>query len=53
MMKFISKDIKMPLILPLKEVLPSPNTALSVVRVVVPKRMDIRIILEVSIKKGF
>ena len=51
MMKFISKDIKMPLILPLKEVLPSPNTALSVVRVVVPKRMDTRIILEVSMKK--
>ena len=50
-MKFISKDIKMPLILPLKEVIPSPNTALSVVRVVVPKRMDIRIILEVSIRK--
>ena len=51
MMKFISKDIKMPFILFLKEVLPSPNTALSVVRVVVPKRMDIRIILEVSMKK--
>ena len=51
MMKFISKDIKIPLILPFKEVSPSPNTALSVVRVVVPKRMDIRIILEVSIKK--
>ena len=51
-MKFISKDIKMPLILYLKE-FPSGSKALSVVRVVVPKRMDIRIILEVSIKKGF
>ena len=52
MMKFISKDIKMPLILPLREESsPKSNTARSVVRVVVPKRMDIRIILEVSIKK--
>ena len=52
MMKFISKDIKMPLILPLREESsPKSNTARSVVRVVAPKRMDIIIILEVSIKK--
>ena len=53
MMKFISKDIKMPFILFLKEVLPSPNTALSVVRVVVQKRMDTRIIFRgVHEKRG-
>ena len=52
MMKFISKDIKMPLILPLREESsPKFNTARSVVRVVAPKAMDIIIILEVSIKK--
>ena len=53
MMKFISKDIKKLSILYLKE-FPPGSKALSVVRVVVPKRMDIRIIPEVSIKKeGF
>ena len=50
MMKFISKDIKMPLILPLREeTSPKSNTVRSVVRVVAPNAMDI--ILEVSIKK--
>ena len=51
-MKFISKAMKMPLILPLKEVSPKSNTARSVVRVVAPKKMDVIIILEVSINKA-